>query len=40
VAVEADLLFILADEAVKVATWNVNSLTARWPRVEEWIRRQ
>jgi exodeoxyribonuclease-3 len=24
---------------MKVATWNVNSLTARWPRVEEWIRR-
>jgi exodeoxyribonuclease-3 len=22
---------------VKVATWNVNSLTARWPRVEEWL---
>ena len=22
---------------MKVATWNVNSLTARWPRVEEWI---
>jgi exodeoxyribonuclease-3 len=22
---------------VKVATWNVNSLTARWPRVEQWI---
>lgn len=20
-----------------VATWNVNSLTARWPRVEEWL---
>jgi exodeoxyribonuclease-3 len=24
---------------VKVATWNVNSLTARWPRVEEWLLR-
>jgi exodeoxyribonuclease-3 len=24
---------------VKVATWNVNSLTARWPRVREWIER-
>jgi len=23
---------------VKIATWNVNSLTARWPRVEEWLR--
>jgi exodeoxyribonuclease III len=23
---------------VKIATWNVNSLTARWPRVEAWIR--
>ncbi len=23
---------------MKVATWNVNSLTARWPRVQEWIR--
>lgn len=22
---------------MKVATWNVNSLTARWPRVEQWI---
>ena len=22
---------------MKVATWNVNSLTARWPRVREWI---
>jgi exodeoxyribonuclease-3 len=22
---------------VKVVTWNVNSLTARWPRVSEWI---
>jgi exodeoxyribonuclease-3 len=22
---------------VKVATWNVNSLTARWVRVEEWL---
>lgn len=22
---------------MKVATWNVNSLTARWPRVEEWL---
>jgi exodeoxyribonuclease III len=22
---------------VKIATWNVNSLTARWPRVSEWI---
>jgi exodeoxyribonuclease-3 len=22
---------------VNVATWNVNSLTARWPRVEEWL---
>jgi exodeoxyribonuclease-3 len=22
---------------MKVATWNVNSLTARWPRVKEWI---
>ncbi|NNN09177.1 MAG: exodeoxyribonuclease III [Acidimicrobiaceae bacterium] len=24
---------------MKVATWNVNSLTARWPRVQEWIHR-
>lgn len=23
---------------MKVATWNVNSLTARWPRVEQWVR--
>ncbi len=23
---------------MKVATWNVNSLTARWPRVDEWLR--
>ena len=23
---------------MKIATWNVNSLTARWPRVEEWLR--
>ena len=22
---------------MKIATWNVNSLTARWPRVEEWL---
>jgi exodeoxyribonuclease-3 len=22
---------------VKIATWNVNSLTARWPRVAEWL---
>jgi len=22
---------------VRVATWNVNSLTARWPRVSEWL---
>jgi len=22
---------------VKIATWNVNSLTARWPRVETWL---
>jgi exodeoxyribonuclease III len=22
---------------VKIATWNVNSLTARWPRVEGWL---
>jgi len=22
---------------VKLATWNVNSLTARWPRVESWL---
>ncbi len=22
---------------MKVATWNVNSLTARWPRVSEWL---
>ncbi|MBW4030320.1 MAG: exodeoxyribonuclease III [Acidobacteria bacterium] len=22
---------------MKVATWNVNSLTARWPRVQEWL---
>ena len=22
---------------VKIATWNVNSLTARWPRVQAWI---
>ena len=22
---------------MKVATWNVNSLTARWPRVESWL---
>lgn len=25
---------------MKVATWNVNSLTARWPRVHEWMIRQ
>ncbi len=25
---------------MKVATWNVNSLTARWPRVSEWIETQ
>jgi acyl dehydratase len=36
-AVEADLLFILADVVVKVATWNVNSLTARFGRVEAWL---
>ena len=24
---------------MKVATWNVNSMTARWPRVREWIER-
>lgn len=24
---------------MRVATWNVNSLTARWPRVEEWLAR-
>lgn len=23
---------------MKVATWNVNSLTARWPRVEAWVK--
>ncbi len=23
---------------MKVATWNVNSLTARWPRVEAWLK--
>jgi len=23
---------------MRIATWNVNSLTARWDRVEEWIR--
>lgn len=23
--------------SIRIATWNVNSLTARWPRVEEWI---
>ena len=34
-----DLLFILADALVKIATWNVNSLTARWPRVEAWLER-
>ena len=22
---------------MKIATWNVNSLTARWPRVDEWL---
>ena len=22
---------------MKIATWNVNSLTARWPRVEQWV---
>ena len=22
---------------MKIATWNVNSLTARWPRVSEWL---
>ncbi len=22
---------------MRVATWNVNSLTARWPRVEQWV---
>lgn len=25
---------------MKIATWNVNSLTARWPRVEEWLAAQ
>lgn len=25
---------------MKIATWNVNSLTARWPRVEEWLSTQ
>jgi exodeoxyribonuclease-3 len=25
---------------VKIATWNVNSLTARWPRVEAWLDEQ
>jgi exodeoxyribonuclease-3 len=24
---------------VRLATWNVNSLSARWPRVSEWVRR-
>ena len=23
---------------MRIATWNVNSLTARWPRVEAWLR--
>ena len=23
---------------MKIATWNVNSLRARWPRVEDWLR--
>lgn len=23
---------------MKIATWNVNSLRARWPRVDEWLR--
>src|SRR5664279_2790546 len=27
-----------AERPVRIATWNVNSLTARLPRVEEWIR--
>ena len=46
-ACEADLLFVLVDcrrrpvgrglSPVRIATWNVNSLTARLPRVEEWI---
>ena len=22
---------------MRIATWNVNSLTARWPRVEQWL---
>ena len=22
---------------MKIATWNVNSLTARWPRVSAWL---
>src|SRR5664279_5242838 len=26
-----------AERPVRIATWNVNSLTARLPRVEEWI---
>ena len=25
---------------MKIATWNVNSLTARWPRVAQWIAEQ
>ena len=25
---------------MKIATWNVNSLTARWPRVEAWLEDQ
>ena len=25
---------------MRIATWNVNSLTARWPRVRDWIERQ
>ena len=27
----------LNDVSVKIATWNINSLSARWPRVQEWI---
>ena len=42
-ACEADLLFVIVDgrsRLMRLATWNVNSLTARLPRVTEWIERE
>ena len=39
-ACEADLLFVIVDGGaglMRLATWNVNSLTARMPRVTDWI---